>query len=170
MRTRERGRISLTFCITVNRLEDYRWRLSLPAKTSINLHSKHHYRSFQVLLSRPRYFSRLLPIASYNSRNNRELFNAVTFYGKQLSAIYLMRRRLAYVWVNIIVHTRNIRVACMHARDFQRAKSLIALWAPPKPRSLPPNLARSCECPSSLSFLPPFVLLLVLKPSGRDDI
>lgn len=146
----------------MKRLEDYRWRRSWPAKTSINLRSKHHYRSFQVLLSYRRYFSRLLPIASYNSRNNRELFNAVAFYGKQLSAIYLAR--LAYArpgkyrmrYTHIFMRTCMCVYAYMHLRDFQRAESLIALWAPPKPRSLPPNLARSCERTSFCSLFPFF--------------
>jgi len=38
---------------------------------------------------------------SYNSRDNRGLFNAVAFYGKQLSAIYLARR------VNESAHVRT---------------------------------------------------------------
>lgn len=165
----------------MKRLEDYRWRRSLPAKTSINLRSKHHYRSFQVLLSYRRYFSRLLPIASYNSRNNRELFNAVAFYGKQLSAIYLARRRLAYArpgkyrmrCTHIYTHV-HVRVCVYASARFSTSGVINRVMGAAKAKV---TAAEPCKVLwtdvllFSPSFLSPFVLpFVVSKLSGRDEV
>lgn len=160
----------------MKRLEDYRWRRSLPAKTSINLRSKHYYQSFQVLLSRRRYFSRLLPIASYNSRNNRELFNAVTFYGKQLSAIYLARRRLACArpgkYRMQYTHLYARACVCVYAsarfstsgvinRVMGAAKAKVAAAEPCK-------VLRTDVLLFCLSSLSPFVLPLIVSKFSGD--